>query len=635
MEANASGMICAKCGAPNAAGDAFCGSCGAFLEFAAEEVTAPAPGVIEPAPGPAPGAAPAADNPAQLPAAPPAAAPSFPTSGPTCPACGRANPVGRTFCISCGERLPAAGLPAAGPSRAAPPAPVPAAAAAHSPVAQQAAPTAPLPTAAPPPTPTGPTWEFPTSARPVVAQGAKPGATPAAPGPAERRGRNPLPLIVGAGVLCLLLAGGGAAILLGSGGGQAPPAPGSPGAPRRVRGGVRGRQRRAPGCSVGRAIGCGRHRGAVSGTGHRPARSGDRVDADRRNCLIVAREAPGVGRHRWRPDHRLADRDIERRRPVAGGRVRPGRDHPDSALERVATDPGLLQRQPAATQRHDPVRQRDTHPTRAQGRLRVPARGHPPGARDRGRDPAPDQDPGLVRGEEDLGGRQPQRPGGDQRDPPVRHPDDPMNRPEFHASAEARARYRLNETLFELSGNVILANLRAVRSLAGEMTSRRRADGEANPTVSPGELNALGLVDEVLHAVVGLYREQEDPEAIDDALDHLDELLGAQAVDATLARFTERFPPLVVHRGELTVADYLASETDGTPNREVALEELANCWLANANPAADPFRELFDDADLAAATRYRAVIEELGRFFVTRSPFGPESQDLVTMLRAP
>ena len=44
MEANASGMICAKCGAPNAAGDAFCGSCGtcgAFLEFAAEEAGAP------------------------------------------------------------------------------------------------------------------------------------------------------------------------------------------------------------------------------------------------------------------------------------------------------------------------------------------------------------------------------------------------------------------------------------------------------------------------------------------------------------------------------------------------------------------------------------------------------------------
>ncbi len=210
-----------------------------------------------------------------------------------------------------------------------------------------------------------------------------------------------------------------------------------------------------------------------------------------------------------------------------------------------------------------------------------------------------------------------------------------MSRREFHVSADARARYRLNETLFELSGNVILANLRAVRGLAAEMTARRREDGVADAIISPGELNALGLVDEILHAVVGIYREQEDPEAIDDALDHLDETLGADTVDATLARFTTRFPPLSVHRGELTAVEYLAGETDGTPNREIALEELANCWLANANPAADSFRELFDDADLAAATRYRAVIDEIGRFFATRTPFGPQSQDLVTMLRAP
>jgi len=210
-----------------------------------------------------------------------------------------------------------------------------------------------------------------------------------------------------------------------------------------------------------------------------------------------------------------------------------------------------------------------------------------------------------------------------------------VSRREFHVSADARARFHLNDALFELSGNVILANLRAVRGLAAEMTARRRTDGVADATVSPGELNALGLVDEILHAVVGLYREQEDPEAIDDALDHLDELLGTEALDQTLAMFTARYPPLAVHRGELTAIDYLAGETDGTPNREIALEELVNCWLANTNRAAAPFRELFDDSDLSAATRYRAVIAELGRFFATRTPFGPQSQDLVTMLQAP
>ena len=206
---------------------------------------------------------------------------------------------------------------------------------------------------------------------------------------------------------------------------------------------------------------------------------------------------------------------------------------------------------------------------------------------------------------------------------------------ELHVRREARARYHGDAALFTLSGNAILPNLRAVRALAASMTAERRAAGAPDPVVAPGSLNAMGLIDEILHAVVAVYREHEDPEAVDDALDHLDEVLGTAAVDEVLLRFTADFPPLAVHRGELTPDAYLAGETAGTPNREVALEELAACWLENANPAFTPYRELFDDGDLAAGTAYRAVIEELGRFFAGRATFGPDRQDLVTMLRAP
>src|SRR5664280_705146 len=209
MEANTSGMICAKCGTKNAAGDAFCGSCGAFLEFAAEEagtvgtqpaeaplgastpvastlVPAPPSGAVAtptlpaiPVPAPAVGAPPASSPAATAGAAgdvaPTAGASSLAPSGPTCPSCGRANPAGRTFCISCGERLPAAGRPAAIPAR---PGGAPAPAAASIPATLGGtAPSAPTSAAVSTPAvpaaassaPTGPAWEFPTApARPVV-----------------------------------------------------------------------------------------------------------------------------------------------------------------------------------------------------------------------------------------------------------------------------------------------------------------------------------------------------------------------------------------------------------------------------------------------------------------------------------
>ena len=226
MEANASGMICAKCGTLNAAGDAFCGSCGAFLEFAAEQAGTPEVAPVAPEPM-APAAFAAGTNPpeaaptppalAPLPAAAPSAAPSVATTGATCPVCGRANPTGRTFCISCGERLTPAGRPVATPGRAAAPAQVVAPRPAASPLT--------TPTPAPRPAPSGPQWEFPTTpARPVATPIARPGA----PVPPPRRGRSPLPLIVGVGVLFLVLVGGGAAILLSGGSSQATPTPASP-----------------------------------------------------------------------------------------------------------------------------------------------------------------------------------------------------------------------------------------------------------------------------------------------------------------------------------------------------------------------------------------------------------------------
>ena len=138
---------------------------------------------------------------------------------------------------------------------------------------------------------------------------------------------------------------------------------------------------------------------------------------------------------------------------------------------------------------------------------------------------------------------------------------------ELHVRRDARARYGVDDALYALSGNVILPNLRSVRSLAAAMTAARRAEGLADADVTSGSLNAMGIIDEILHAVVAVFREHEDPEAVDDAVDHLDEVLGAEAVDDALLRFIADFPPLEVARGAMTPEAYLAAETAGTPNR--------------------------------------------------------------------
>jgi hypothetical protein len=140
-------VICSKCGQESDAGETFCGSCGAFLEWSAEQVAPGGPDAPPPSPGSLPGpatvpvesahdpqpaevrpiavepppVAPVRPGPSQrsVPPGPldvPGAAASLTSTSvaepavapePTiaCPACGRANPTSRNFCHSCGARL--------------------------------------------------------------------------------------------------------------------------------------------------------------------------------------------------------------------------------------------------------------------------------------------------------------------------------------------------------------------------------------------------------------------------------------------------------------------------------------------------------------------------------------------------
>lgn len=206
---------------------------------------------------------------------------------------------------------------------------------------------------------------------------------------------------------------------------------------------------------------------------------------------------------------------------------------------------------------------------------------------------------------------------------------------EFHVSRLARERYRFDESLFQLSGNVIFANFHAARLFAQRINHTRDLARFPEQAIRAGQLNAMGLIDEILHYVVELYRQHKDPNVMSQALAWLEQRLGRETVEKTLRRFSEDFPPLAVYRREIGLDAYLSGESDGVPHRNIALEELLLLWLANVNPAFAPFLELFDDEPLERETAYTQVIAELHAFFETQPRFGPHNQNLVDMLRSP
>jgi glycosidase len=206
---------------------------------------------------------------------------------------------------------------------------------------------------------------------------------------------------------------------------------------------------------------------------------------------------------------------------------------------------------------------------------------------------------------------------------------------EFHVSKAARDHYDFDRALFQTSGNVIIPDFPAARAFARRMNERADTVRFPDRVVHAAELNAMGLIDEISHHAIEIYRRTVNPTVMAAAIAALEAQLPPDRLDHALAHFVEEFPPLAVYRGGTDPAAYLAGETEGHPNREIALEELLLLWLANVNPAFMTFDELFDDADLAERTDYEHLIAGLQRFFEDQPGFGREGQSLIAFLRAP
>lgn len=186
---------------------------------------------------------------------------------------------------------------------------------------------------------------------------------------------------------------------------------------------------------------------------------------------------------------------------------------------------------------------------------------------------------------------------------------------EFHISQLAREKYAFSEKLFGYDGNVIFADFRAVQEFTQKINSVRQKEGKTEQ-ISAAEINALGLIDEIMHAALEAYRKEKNPALNREAYLWLSNRLGSEALEETLAAFCTEFPPLSVVKGEQTVGEYLSSENpSGEQNRYDTLEEILLLWVTNRNPAAMKLAgELFDESHLVLVSSYNKLILQLIKY---------------------
>ena len=203
------------------------------------------------------------------------------------------------------------------------------------------------------------------------------------------------------------------------------------------------------------------------------------------------------------------------------------------------------------------------------------------------------------------------------------HPQPEENHFEFHVSCKARGKYQFDEGMFALNGNVILADFAAARRFAASMSKVR------GRFVPASAINAMGLIDEILHILIHQYKMQ-NPGVMERAL----EAAGVDA-EAALLKFTEDFPPLAVYRGEITAHRYLGLKTGSLQKRAAALEEMLILHITNQNPAVEDYKELFDEEQLKLSSPYEKTVGVLKDFFRMQPTFGaapPTGQNRETLI---
>ncbi|HSN95160.1 MAG TPA: alpha-amylase family glycosyl hydrolase [Anaerolineaceae bacterium] len=206
---------------------------------------------------------------------------------------------------------------------------------------------------------------------------------------------------------------------------------------------------------------------------------------------------------------------------------------------------------------------------------------------------------------------------------------------EFHLSRPARNTYDFKSLNFSSTGKVLFANHQATRQFADEVNKKLSAKRGEKKFVQAGQVNALATIQAIFQHVLHEYYAENGPTVRADLYKVLTDKLGKGSLDDAIQYFVDEFPPQAVYQNETDLKSYLNASTSGVPNREIALEEMITAWLNNKNPAASSLKDFFDDESLKKRSAYDQVQGGIQNFFSQMPVFGPDNQDLISMLRAP
>ncbi|WP_456438975.1 alpha-amylase family glycosyl hydrolase [Caldithrix abyssi] len=199
---------------------------------------------------------------------------------------------------------------------------------------------------------------------------------------------------------------------------------------------------------------------------------------------------------------------------------------------------------------------------------------------------------------------------------------------EFHLKKSVRQQLLTHDSWFKKQGDVIISNQQVALKLAEALRP-------LNKNIQASELNALGLLHEIEHAMVEFYQKHILKNVLLQLERHFRQKLGSKSYQKLLECFCEYYPPTPVLKNDMSIKAYLKAQSGQTPNSQLILEEIFLLWLDHLNPAFKPLKKAMEPTELSSATVFEKTLDLFDHFFAQAPPLPQERASLFEFLREP
>ncbi len=201
---------------------------------------------------------------------------------------------------------------------------------------------------------------------------------------------------------------------------------------------------------------------------------------------------------------------------------------------------------------------------------------------------------------------------------------------EFHLRKALDQTYALNLPMFALENGKFKIDFHELQNLVFTLSQEEPDQGFMS-----SELHGMGLLTLLSHKIIRLYRNQVNPEYIEDLSTHLIDQLSEPTLNDLLSNYLKALPSDGFTASSMTAAEYLNGTSEQVPNKHIVIEELLVHILALNNPAFEKYGVVFKEEFHAAIKESDTLLKSILTWSSTQSGFGGDQKNLIDLLLEP